>query len=149
MPPSDQRPIVLVVEDEALIRMLATDILSEAGFDVLEAAHGKAALDVLESRPDVGMLFSDVDMPLLDGFALARLVAVRWPHVPILITSGKTAPLCGDMPASARFLPKPYYPAILVREINDLLGNRQERGGSLSHAEAHRSCLVRSRVTQR
>jgi CheY-like chemotaxis protein len=70
------------------MRMLATDILSEAGFHVLEAAHGKAALDVLESRPDVGMLFSDVDMPLLDGFALARLVAVRWPHVPILTPEG-------------------------------------------------------------
>ena len=125
---SPRRPRVLVVEDEALIRMLANDILSEGGFDVLEAAHGKEALGILEDRPDLDVLFSDVDMPILDGFALARQVAARWPHLPILITSGKTAPVVGDLPLGARFLPKPYSSSILPREVKSLLDARQARG---------------------
>jgi CheY-like chemotaxis protein len=119
---------VLVVEDEALIRMLANDILSQGGFEVLEAAHGKEALGILEARPDLDVLFSDVDMPILDGFALARLVAVRWPHLPILITSGKTAPTFGDLPGGARFLPKPYSSSILLREVRSLLDGAQQAG---------------------
>ena len=66
-----QVPIVLVVEDEALIRMLAHETLSEVGMHVLEAAHGGEALDLLQARPDVSVVFSDVNMPVLDGFSLA------------------------------------------------------------------------------
>jgi DNA-binding response OmpR family regulator len=65
-------------------------------------------------------------MPFLDGFSLARLVAARWPHLPILITSGKTSPIFGDLTATARFLPKPYRSSILVSEINGLLEGMQE-----------------------
>jgi CheY-like chemotaxis protein len=114
-------PLVLVVEDEALIRMLAHETLSQTGFHVLEAAHGREALEILQARPDVNVLFSDVDMPILDGFSLARLVALRWPHIPILITSGKVRPDFGDMPCGARFLPKPYRPSELVAEIRNLI----------------------------
>ncbi len=128
MATADQPLLVLVAEDEELIRILANEILSEAGFGVLEAADGKEALGILEARPDVSMLFSDVDMPFLDGFSLARLVAVRWPHMPVLITSGKTSPNFGDLPASARFLPKPYRSAILIGEINALLCDHQSKG---------------------
>ena len=120
-----QVPIVLVVEDEALIRMLAHETLSEVGMHVLEAAHGGEALDLLQARPDVSVVFSDVNMPVLDGFSLARLVAMRWPHIPVLITSGKMTPEPGDMPAGARFLPKPYRPSALVTAIRNLLGNAE------------------------
>jgi CheY-like chemotaxis protein len=122
---TDQAPIVLVVEDEALIRMLAHETLSEVGMHVLEAAHGGEALELLEARPYVSVVFSDVNMPVLDGFSLARLVAMRWPHIPVLITSGKMTPELGDMPAGASFLPKPYRPSALVTAIRNLLGNTE------------------------
>jgi CheY-like chemotaxis protein len=118
-------PIVLVVEDEALIRMLAHETLSEVGMHVLEAAHGGEALDLLQARPDVSVIFSDVNMPVLDGFSLARLVAIRWPHIPVLITSGKVTPELGDMPVGPRFLPKPYRPTALVTAIRNLLANAE------------------------
>jgi CheY-like chemotaxis protein len=117
-------PVVLVAEDEALVRMLAHEALSVAGFHVLEAAHGREALDILEARRDIALLFSDVDMPQLDGFSLARLVALRWSHIPILITSGKTSPGRGDLPVCARFPPKPYRPSDLIAEITRLLEGR-------------------------
>jgi CheY-like chemotaxis protein len=125
-PDASHRPLVLVAEDEALIRMLAHETLSNAGFHVIEAAHGGEALDILEARPEVSALFSDVDMPVMDGFSLARRIAMRWPHIPVLITSGKTSPGLGDLPAGARFLPKPYRPSALVNELNSLLRCRGE-----------------------
>jgi CheY-like chemotaxis protein len=121
-------PVVLVAEDEALVRMLAHEVLSDAGLHVLEAAHGREALDILEARSDIALLFSDVDMPQLDGFSLARLVALRWSHIPILITSGKTSPGRGDLPVCARFLPKPYRPSDLIAEITSLLEGRSRAG---------------------
>ena len=117
-------PVVLVAEDEALVRMLAHETLSEAGFHVLEAAHGQEALAILEARSDIAVLFSDVDMPQLDGFSLARLVAMRWSQIPVLITSGKTSPGRGDLPACSRFLPKPYRPSDLITEVTNLLEAR-------------------------
>jgi CheY-like chemotaxis protein len=125
--PDLSRPVVLVAEDEALVRMLAHDTLTDAGFHVIEAAHGGEALEILEARPEVSAIFSDVDMPVLDGFSLARLIAMRWPNLPILITSGKTSPQMGDLPSTARFLPKPYRPSDLVNELQALLRNAGDR----------------------
>src|SRR5215217_1762233 len=115
---TNQVPIVLVVEDEALIRMLAHETLSEVGMHVLEAAHGGEALDLLQARPDVSVIFSDVNMPVL-------WTALRWPHIPILITSGKVTPELGDMPVGRRFLAKPYRPTALVTAIRNLLANAE------------------------
>ena len=82
--PCDAAPVVLLVEDDGLLLMEAADTLAEAGFTVLEAPHADQALKVLESRPDVEVLMTDVDMPLgsMNGFALARLVSRRWPRIP-------------------------------------------------------------------
>lgn len=101
--------VVLVVEDEPVIRMAAVDFLEDDGFAVVEAATADAALALLRTRPDVGVLFTDVDMPgSMDGLALARLVAAEHPGMAVLVVSGKTQPRPGEMPAGARFLPKPY-----------------------------------------
>ena len=99
--------------------MEASDTLSDAGFTVLEAPHADKALKVLENRDDVGILMTDVDMPQgsMDGFALARLVADRWPSIPVLIVSGMGTPGPDDMPDGARFIPKPYEPTTLVRTL--------------------------------
>ncbi|RZK76257.1 MAG: response regulator, partial [Methylobacterium sp.] len=104
--PTDQ-PVVLLVEDDGLLLMEAADTLADAGFTVLEASHADKALKVLENRDDVQVLMTDVDMPQgsMDGFALARLVADRWPTIPVLVVSGMGTPGPYDMPDGARFIP--------------------------------------------
>src|SRR5829696_6022675 len=80
---------VLVVDDEALLRMLASDVLEEAGFEVVEAASADAALVALQSHPEIRVVFTDVDMPgSLDGLGLARVVQERWPGIGVLVVSG-------------------------------------------------------------
>jgi CheY-like chemotaxis protein len=95
--------VVLVVEDETLVRLLANDILSEAGYRVLEARDGQEALTILEVHDDVGALFTDVNMPHVDGLSLAKIVTERWPQIGVVIASG-----VADAPEGFRFLRKPY-----------------------------------------
>ncbi len=120
---SNDRPVVLLVEDEPLVRMFGADVLEEAGFEVLEAGDGDAALAVLEARPDVNVLFTDVKMPgSLDGLDLARLVHARRPDIKLLIASGHVRLGEGEIPDAGRFLAKPYGPDAIVREIRSLVG---------------------------
>ncbi|MEH3146183.1 MAG: response regulator [Methylobacterium frigidaeris] len=114
-------PVVLLVEDDSLQLMATSDTLAEAGFTVLEAPHADEALAVLEARADVEAVMTDVDMPLgsINGFALARLVAWRWPWIPVLVVSGMGSPGPRDLPAGARFIPKPYIPSTLVETLHE------------------------------
>jgi DNA-binding NtrC family response regulator len=107
--------VVLVVEDEALVRALAADVLEEAGFEVVEAPSADYAMVVLDRRSDVLVVFTDIEMPgRLTGLDLARFVADHYPGIRIVIASGRTQPAPEDIPASALFLPKPYAPETLV-----------------------------------
>jgi two-component system, response regulator PdtaR len=100
---------VLIVEDETLIRLWAADLLQENGFSVLEAKDADAALEVLESRPDVKLLFTDFQMPgSLNGMELAREVHSRWPQILLVITSGRERPTGAEIPDHSRFVAKPY-----------------------------------------
>ncbi len=102
-----QKTLVLLVDDEPLVRLIAMEGLEEAGFEVVEAATATAALAVLRDRPDVGILFTDVNMPGdLDGLALAELVHARWPDIKLVVTSG--GGLARQVPDDGRFLTKPY-----------------------------------------
>ena len=113
---------ILVVEDEALIRLWAADLLEENGFSVLEAKDADAALKVLESRPDVKLLFTDVQMPgSLNGMELAREVHARWPHILLVITSGRDRPARAEIPDDGRFVAKPYSAEELLVQVKDLL----------------------------
>ena len=113
---------ILVVEDEALIRIWAADLLEENGFSVLEAKDADAALKLLEARPDVKLLFTDVQMPgSLNGMELAREVHARWPHILLVITSGRERPTRGEIPDDGRFVAKPYSAEELLGQVNDLL----------------------------
>src|SRR3954469_21852148 len=106
---SPAHSVVLVVEDEALVRMMAVDMLEEAGFTVLEAGTADAAWSLLESRSDIGVLFTDVEMPgSMNGYVLASRVAERWPDIRLVITSGRSYPGHGDVPDDGQFLGKPY-----------------------------------------
>ncbi len=121
-------PLVLIVEDEPMIRMLAADILEDGGFEVVEAATARAALAILEKRNgDVSALFTDVDMPGdMNGLELAGIVYSRWPHIAILVTSGVVRTV-GALPGGGVFLGKPYAEAAPVRIIRELI-QRMETG---------------------
>ena len=106
---------VLVVEDDVLVRYCAVDALSEGGFHVLDAATAPGAMAILE-REHVDVLFTDVNMPgAFDGLELARRVRRLWPHVAVVITSGRGCP--DGIEKGARFVPKPYMPDRLARLI--------------------------------
>lgn len=114
--------VVLVVEDEVLVRMLACDILTDGGFHCLEAVDAKEALALIEARPDIVVMFTDVDMPgEINGLGLAHLVAMRTQTVKILVTSGAASPQSGDLPAGARFLQKPYSPSSLLDVVTEMV----------------------------
>jgi CheY-like chemotaxis protein len=103
------RPVILVVEDDLLLRMDAADIIRDAGFDVLEASNADEAIIILESRNDISVMFTDIQMPgSMDGLKLARAVRGRWPPIKIVTTSGQCVVQAADLPEGGRFLPKPY-----------------------------------------
>ncbi|MBZ9648511.1 response regulator [Sphingobium sp. 3R8] len=113
---------VLVVEDDALVRMHGIDILEDAGFAVLEAADADEALVILDGLDDVDLLFSDVDMPgSMSGLDLAHVVHERWPDMPVLLTSGHHRICEAQLPAEGKFVTKPWAQAALVKQIRDLL----------------------------
>lgn len=113
---------ILVVEDDVLIRMLGTDILEEAGFEVLEASNADEAVEMLGKHPDVRLLFSDVEMPgSMDGVDLARLVHERWPAVRLLLTSGHYRLRDAAVPDDGRFIHKPWTPETLIGKVRALL----------------------------
>lgn len=100
---------VLVVEDEALVRMAIVHRLEEEGFFVLEASNADEALEILVTNLDVRLVFTDVDMPgTMDGIKLASAVRDRWPPIKIVVTSGYKHVRLDDIPAEAEFVPKPY-----------------------------------------
>jgi CheY-like chemotaxis protein len=115
-------PVVLVVEDEPLLRLYAVGVLEDAGFTVADAVNSEAALKILELRPDVRLLFTDIQLPGgPDGMDLAREVHERWPNVRLVITSGRSRPEQAEIPNDGHFIAKPYLPSELVREVGDLL----------------------------
>jgi len=116
------QPVVLLVEDEPLVRLTQVDVLREAGFWVLEAENADEAFEMLRRRQDVSVVLTDVDMPgSIDGFEFARLVAQGWPEVGVMVISGKAFPDEGDLPPSATFVAKPVYPDALVEHLSALL----------------------------
>lgn len=116
-------PLVLIVEDELLVRELAVAAIADAGFDVVEAANAQEALDILNSRADVGVLFTDVNMPgALDGLALAELVHQHWPAIKLVVTSGRG--LEAPVPDDGRFLAKPYRLAELADTMAEVAADQ-------------------------
>lgn len=102
-------PIMLIVEDEPLIRMCAVDFAEEAGYDAREAKDAAEALAVLESEPGLTVMLADISLPgAMNGLALVDLVSERWPGVRIVIASGALANLPADAAPGAIRLPKPY-----------------------------------------
>jgi two-component system, response regulator PdtaR len=118
--------VVLVVEDELLVRILQVDILREAGFRVAEAENADEAFDMLRRRSEIVAVLTDVNMPgSLNGFEFAQLVKQGWPEVGVLVVSGKTQPGPRDLPVGVEFVLKPVRPAALVERIRALVPRAQ------------------------
>lgn len=105
---SRSKAVVLVVEDEPILRFIAVEFIEEAGFDVIEAENADAAVAILEARTDIRIVFTDIDMPgSMDGMKLAAAVRDRWPPIEIVIVSGHHR-VSDPLPDRAVFFPKPY-----------------------------------------
>jgi CheY-like chemotaxis protein len=116
-----RRPVVLVVEDDYLLRLDAADMIRAADFEVIEAANADEAIAILESRNDIAVVFTDVQMPgSMDGLRLARAVRGRWPPIKIITTSGQRIIEELDLPEGGRFLPKPYNPTQVSGVLREL-----------------------------
>ena len=114
---------VLVVEDEFLIRSCAAEVIRDAGFEVIEASDADQAIIFLESRIDIRVVFTDIQMPgTMDGLKLAHAVRDRWPPVHIVATSGHVSVSETDLPDGGRFLPKPYSPHEIVGVLREMIG---------------------------
>lgn len=102
--------------------MDALSILDAAGFDVIEATNADDAIEILKSRADISIVFTDVQMPnSMDSFRLAHVVRNRWPPVKIVATSGQIKIEDGALPSGSLFLPKPYLAACLLSLMRGLI----------------------------
>jgi len=104
-------PLILVVDDDAAVRSLSVDILERSGYPVLEAANASAALLLLEKHPCVSLLFTDINMPIINGYVLADMAVMRWPHLHVLYTTGELTSPASGKPAKllhGEMLTKPY-----------------------------------------
>jgi CheY-like chemotaxis protein len=118
-----KKAAILVVEDEAIIRIGAVQMLEEAGFVVVEASNANDAITILELRSDIRAVFTDINLPgTLDGMRLARLVRDRWPPIHLILTSAFVSPNEEEFPANGRFISKPYEAEHVIAMIRDLLG---------------------------
>lgn len=115
MSPAAARRVVLVVEDEPIQRMMAVDMVEEAGFEAVEARDADDAVAILESRPDIRLVFTDIDMPRgMDGMRLAALIRSRWPPIELILVSGRVRLRQEELPARGVFFSKPYAEAEVV-----------------------------------
>lgn len=103
------RAVVLVVDDIALIRMGAVDLVQSAGYEALEAQDADEAISILESRDDIDLVFTDVQMPgTMDGIKLAHFIRNRWPPVQLIVASGRDILEESSLPTGSQYFSKPY-----------------------------------------
>jgi two-component system, response regulator PdtaR len=116
------QPVILVVEDDPIIRMGALQLVIDAGFEALEAENADQAIRILEARSDIHLVFTDVGMPgTMDGIKLAHYIRRRWPPVKLIVASGKVILDESHLPAGARFFAKPYSESTIVRALTAML----------------------------
>jgi CheY-like chemotaxis protein len=103
------KAVILVVEDTAIIRMSAVDLVQSAGYEALEASNADEAIRILESRTDIDLVFTDVQMPgTMDGIKLSHYIRNRWPPIKLIVASGKTILDESSLPEGSRYFSRPY-----------------------------------------
>jgi CheY-like chemotaxis protein len=122
---------VLVVEDEMVLRLRAVDIVEDAGFTAVEAVNADEAMEILESRSDISLLFSDIQMPgSMDGLKLAHAVHERWPAIKIILVSGQVKLSDTERPADSRFFGKPLEVKQMIAELQEMVGAGDRRSST-------------------
>ena len=117
------KPVVLIVEGEALIRMSAVHIVEDSGFVAVDACNADEAMRILESRNDIRAVFTDIDMTgSMNGLKLAHAIRGRWPPIQLLVASGRKVPAEGELPVNGRFISKPYSAEQVVAALRGLFG---------------------------
>ena len=117
-------PIVLVVEDEMLLRMRVVDMVEDAGYISLEAVDADEALGILKSRSDIALLFTDIQMPgSMNGLQLAHAVHAHWPPIKIILASGQLNLSSCDIPPDSRFFGKPLKADEIIAEMQNMIGH--------------------------
>ncbi|MBA1349716.1 response regulator [Rhizobium sp. WYCCWR 11146] len=123
------KAVVLVVEDSTIIRMGAVDLVVSAGYEALEACDADEAIGILESRDDVDLVFTDVQMPgTMDGIKLSHYINDRWPPVRLIVASGAAILEESSLPTGSRFFSKPYDSHAIIDAMAHLLSIRNKTG---------------------
>ena len=121
--------VVLVVEDEALLRLDIVETFLAAGFRTFEAASALKAIEVFQSHPEIGAVFTDVDMPgTMDGIELAHVIRKRWPPTILVVSSGHSRPAASALPSKTTFLAKPYQESALADVVHSISGQLRDTG---------------------
>jgi CheY-like chemotaxis protein len=116
--------VVLVVEDEMLLRMRAVDMVEDAGYTSIEAVDADQAVAILEARSDVALMLTDIQMPgSMDGLKLAHAVHRRWPPIKIMLVSGQLKLANIDIPLDSRFFGKPLDAAEMIAQMRNMIGH--------------------------
>ena len=117
-----RRQVVLVVEDSAMIRMSAVDLVLSAGYEALAASDADEAIRILEARSDIDLVFTDVQMPgTMDGIKLCHYIRERWPPVKLLVASGNAILEESSLPSGSTFFSKPYDDHTITDAIGRML----------------------------
>jgi CheY-like chemotaxis protein len=117
------KEVVLIVDDEPLLRMAGAAMVEDAGFEPIEASNSNESIRLLESREDIGLILTDIDMPngSLNGIKLAAAVRKRWPPIAIIIVSGHQIPAAEELPEGSTFYTKPYPESVVIAKMRSLL----------------------------
>jgi DNA-binding NtrC family response regulator len=116
--------VVLIVEDDMMLRMRAVDMVEDAGYTPIEAMDAADAIAILESRSDVALMCTDIQMPgQMDGVGLAQAVHARWPAIRIIVVSGQLNLPHLDLPPRSRFLGKPLDAGEVIAEMREMIGH--------------------------
>jgi DNA-binding NtrC family response regulator len=110
--------MILIVEDEFLVNWSIAEELRLQGCETISAFNADEAVEILQSRSDIEVVFTDIDMPgSMDGLRLAAAIRNRWPPIQVIVTSGKIAPTA--LPHQVSFLPKPFTVQDVVQKVEE------------------------------
>ena len=119
-----QKPVILVVEDDGLLRFGAVSLVEAAGYVALQAGNANEAIRILEGRPDIQLVLTDIRMPgTMDGIKLAHYIRERWPPIKLIVVSGEDIIEESLLPEGSRFFSKPYNEHRLVEAMQHMLSS--------------------------
>ena len=122
-PPNPDKRVVLVIEDEPVLRIEISDMLEDEGFEVVEATSIENAIEILEARLDIRIVYMDLDMPNgVDGIKIAATIRDRWPPIEIVLTASRVDGARLQLPVRAKFFSKPVNRARVIAAVRTFAG---------------------------